>query len=429
MKKITKVLMFGWEFPPYCSGGVGTACYGLTRHMALEGAKITLVVPKIQGEMHHFFLNIVDGEKVLNLKCEKKDLDEGKTYSKDHLQSVVEEQSLLSPYLNEKEYQKRLSNLSSKSKCEYGNSLINEVERFSKVGKFVAVDCDYDVIHAHDWMTCLAALEAKKRTNLPLVIHVHTTEYDRNPGKEDQAIVDIERTSFNQADRVVAVSQQTKEGLVNHYGVNESKVDVIYNAVEKGDTVKFDRETHFLRKKKVILFLGRITSQKGPMEFINAAEEVIKKVSDVRFVMAGDGDMAVQIIDETKKRKINDYFYFTGHLRTAEREKLYSLSDLYVMPSISEPFGITPLEVMKYNIPIILSENVGAKEVIDGAITYSDSKMLPGLIVKVLEDKKFRNSVIKNYGKSLDKISWQESAKKVLKLYRNLFSKKIKKTK
>lgn len=430
-----RVLMFGWEFPPFASGGLGTSCYGLTRHMALRDVEIKFVVPKVRGQMFHYFLEIVDGEKVVTDDLRKEVL---KNDSYEHLKEYLKADILLNPYFSESTYKETLEKLKKEQESissqtpmgrsfffsgDYGESLLEEVERYALVGKSIAKSGDFDLIHAHDWMSILAAVEAKKESGKPMVYHVHSTEYDRNPGKMNKRVMEIEKYGLEQADRIIAVSQRTKNMLVENYGISGDKIDVIYNAVEKGDTIEFDKKVEHLKDKKIVLFLGRITSQKGPEFFIKAAKKVIEHVPNVCFIMAGDGDMAAHIMKEVQILGLSEYFHFTGFLRTPEREKLYAISDVYVMPSVSEPFGITPLEVMRYDVPIIISNQSGVAEILDhvAKVDFWDVDETARLIVTYLTDDNLRQQMVRNYGKALDKVDWKMTAQKVCQLYQEKF--------
>ena len=418
MKKRIKVLMFGWEFPPLVTGGLGTSCYGLTRHLALNDVDTIFVLPKILEPMHHFFLEVVDGSSCLegmNIKSAYKSKSDHEIYS--HLAECITHDSLLEPYSSKERYTEIYDQLNNKT--EFGKDIFEEVNRYAEMAKSIAMDRKFDLIHVHDWMSFEAGIIAKQLSGKPLVVHIHTTEYDRNAGRENREILAIEKRGFDAADKIIAVSNQMKEQVSRQYNIDKSKIEVVYNAIEKGDTVDLDHQIEFLNNKKVVFFLGRITSQKGPGVFLDAAEILLKERNDIIFIMAGDGDMAPYIIEECQKRELDDYFFFPGHLRSAEKEKLFAISDLYILPSLAEPFGITPVEVMSYDIPIIMTEGLGAHEIIPEALEFkfNDSVDLANKIIRVLDSSTEQKSITVNYGKNLDRLDWNISAQKVKSLY------------
>lgn len=425
-----KILMFGWEFPPYISGGLGTACFGLTRHLAPKGAKIKFVIPKIKGPIKHDFIQMIDGESVA---MTQKELYEDESVTS-HIEKFIKIDSFLTPYLNEKSYKELLLNLFEKQKTsgelntnsqkiffsgDYGPNLMAEVSRYSVVGRAIATQEHFDIIHAHDWLTFLAGVEAKKVSGKPLVIHVHATEFDRCGDNINQEIYNIERHGMQNADRIIAVSHRTKEMIVSRYNIPHEKVVVVHNAVEKSETTNLQGEIRPFGDDKIVTFLGRITMQKGPDYFLEAARKVIDKIPNVRFVMAGAGDMTKRLIERMAHLRIAENFHFTGFLNEKERERLFAMSDLYIMPSVSEPFGITPLEVMRYNIPIIISKQSGVAEILGPVIKvdFWDTEKLSSNIINILNNPPLKEGLVKNYKDALDKIDWSISADKVMAVY------------
>ncbi len=414
-----KVLMFGWEFPPLLTGGVGSACYGLTRHLALQGVEIDFVLPSIPVKMHHLFLNLLDARDYFSTSGNTK-LQNNSDLTYSHLAALHTNNLLLTPYLDQKQYQQIISQIYFSS-C-YEKSIFKEVKRYGQTALKIIANKTFDIIHAHDWPSFTAGIEVKKRTHTPLVIHFHTTEFDRHPYAVDYQVLKIEQQGIDYADHVIVVSQQMKQLLLERYQVDPSKISVIYNAVEKGECLELDKKIIGLQDKKVIFFLGRITSQKGPLIFIEAAEKLLNHRQDMHFVMAGDGELAQLVKEEVIKRQLDNYFWFPGFLRRVEKEKLFAVSDLYVLPSIAEPFGITPVEVMRYNIPIIMTEGLGAKEIIPDAVEFKfgDANDLAKKIEQIIDSEQEQESIIKNYGKQLDRLDWNFSASKVIKVYSHL---------
>lgn len=427
-----KVLMFGWEFPPYISGGLGTACFGLTKGLSQLDVSITFVVPKIKGDYTNAPVNVVGPDSVVSeLQVEYEDL------KSNHLFKQYKVDSSLHPYMSEQTYSEYLEQLKQRKKfletsggsfaCDmtgdYGLNLMTEVKRYALVGKHIARRETFDVIHAHDWMTYQAGVEAKKESGRPLVIHVHATEFDRTGSNINSEIYCIEKFGMDMADKIIAVSHRTRDTIIHKYNINPEKVSVVYNAVEKDDLSEINNliSKSAFENDKIVLFLGRITMQKGPEYFIHAANIVLKKMKNVRFVMAGSGDMARKMIEQMAEYRLIDRFHFTGFLNPSEREKLFSMSDLYVMPSVSEPFGITPLEAMKHDIPIIISKQSGVSEILDHVIKvdFWDVDKLATSILNVLKGGKSNNEMVENNRKCLKEINWSNAAKDVLGIYNN----------
>jgi len=336
-----RILMFGWEFPPRISGGLGTACFGMTKALAGLGHQITFVLPQAE-EASVPFLNLVPAYGISSSGAEPKDRE---TEPLRRLM-VTPIPALLSPYLNEGRYQDLYLSGGSRfrdSSAVYGLDLIAEVIRYGRAAGVVARRFSFDIIHAHDWMTVPAALLARRISGKPLVLHVHSLEYDRSGENVNGEILDIEKEGLEQADHIIAVSHRTKRMIVERYGIPPQKVSVVYNAVSRDEAQRIYRIER-TGKQKMVLFLGRITFQKGPDYFVEAAAKVLQVLPDVTFVMTGAGNMMGQMIERVGELKIGSRFHFTGFLQGEEIERIFSLSDLYVMPSVSEPFGISPLK-------------------------------------------------------------------------------------
>jgi glycosyltransferase involved in cell wall biosynthesis len=277
------------------------------------------------------------------------------------------------------------------------------------------------VIHAHDWMTIFAGLHAKKISGKPLILHVHALEFDRSGEHVNQDIYDIERLGMSMADRIVAVSHYTKNVIVNRYGVHADKVAVVHNAVsraEAGDVYKVERNAD----KKIVLFLGRITFQKGPDYFVEAAAKVLKEIPDVTFVMAGAGDMMPRMIKRVAELGIGKNFHFTGFLQGAEVEQIFTMSDLYVMPSVSEPFGISPLEAMVYDVPVIISRQSGVSEILRHAlkVDFWDVKEMANKIIAILKYPSLSDEIVERSREEVRNIRWEHAAEKIADVYRSV---------
>ena len=422
-----KVLMFGWEFPPHISGGLGTACFGLTRAMTQSGTDVTFVLPRLRDAEIKSHVKLIDANKVI-IKQVKEEQEAGKKITEIPIDSP------LSPYMTESEYQVLLKRVNSKARQseilsvvksaisgEYGRGLMLEVFRYSSMAEYIAKTSDFDVIHAHDWMTFNAGIAAKKIGEKPLVVHIHALEFDRSGERVNKDIYEIEKKGMEAADRVITVSHYTKDIIVRKYGINEAKIRVVHNAVSKEKQIeKLSVEKPF--DEKLVLFLGRITFQKGPDYFLEAAKKVIDRMHNVRFVMAGSGDMFQDMVEKMAELGIAKHFHFTGFLRGTEVEKIYAMSDLYVMPSVSEPFGIAPLEAMVYNVPIIISKQSGVAEVLPNAVKmdFWDTDLLAEKIITILTDTKLTNKLIEENKKVLQEIKWEKAAQNVSSVYHEI---------
>lgn len=425
-----KVLMFGWEFPPHISGGLGTACYGLTKDLVDLGVEVSFVLPKLQEACENQHLELISPDHVEDLIVKENRIEEFQQVVKKY--EVV---SNLTPYLNEDTYQEMVKTEQPKDQDEskplnlkfsgtYGASLMDEVARYAAVGRYMAQKQAFDIIHAHDWMTYQAGIEAKIQSGKPLVIHVHATEFDRSIGGINDEIYQIEKRGMDYADLIIAVSNRTRDIIIHKYHQNPAKIHVVYNAVDKSDIdfINSIIKISSFANDKIVLFLGRITKQKGPEYFVHAANTVLKKFKNARFVMAGDGDMTKPMIELAASLNIADRFHFTGFLKAPQREKLFAMSDLFVMPSVSEPFGITPLEAMKHDIPIIISKQSGVAEILDHVIKvdFWDVPKLAEEIIHVLKDQNARREMIERNKKTLEYIDWKKAANQVKDIYSNV---------
>jgi len=423
--------MFGWEFPPHISGGLGTACYGLSKALVNCDVELLFVVPKVFGDENAEKIRIINASDVaVNIKEEMH-----KSYLEKF--SYLEVDSLLVPYIGDEEY------FSIKEKIEkgftheiqthekhkfqfaggYGKNLMEEVKRYAMIAASVAASNEHDIIHAHDWLTYLAGIEAKRVSGKPLVVHMHATEFDRSGENVNQIVYDIERAGMEAADMVIAVSHLTRNIVINRYGINPEKVITVHNGV---DTPNTECEAEITRpfKEKIVTFLGRITFQKGPEYFIEAAHRVLQRDQDVRFVMAGSGDMLPSMIRRVAKLGISNKFHFTGFLKGEDVDKMFGISDVYVMPSVSEPFGISPLEAMRSNVPVIISKQSGVAEVLKHAIKvdFWDIDAMADSIYGLLNYDALP-TMFKKYGKDeVNNIKWDQAASKVVEIYQKFLS-------
>ena len=306
---------------------------------------------------------------------------------------------------------------------KYGANLMEEVSRYAQVGGTIALQHkdEFDVIHAHDWLTYLAGIAAKELTGKPLVVHVHATSYDR--GSEDMIdtrVLAIEKRGMQAADKVVAVSELTRNIVINKYGISPDKVVAVHNAVDFSGRENIEVERGV--KDKVVTFLGRITFQKGPEYFIGAAAKVLKRTKNVRFVMAGSGDMMNRAIRQVAKLGIADRFHFTGFLRGADVQKMFALSDVYIMPSVSEPFGISPLEAMRSNVPSIISYQSGAAEILKYAfkVDFWDVDAMADDIYALLQYPALSRFAAKQGLDEVNALKWDHATAKLKTIYESL---------
>jgi glycogen synthase len=395
-----KVLMFGWEFPPVSSGGLGTACFGLTKGLNHEGVEVTFVLPR-KIDAASSFVKFVYGD----------------TKMKGYLVN-----SLLNPYQTEEHYSFRWEEATSGAFNLYGKNLIAEVERYGFVAKEIAESEDFDVIHAHDWLTFKAGITAKMASGKPLIVHVHATELDRTGGNgTNQYVYDLEREGMHLADAIIAVSNFTKQKIVEHYGVSPEKIRVVHNAVAP-EEYTLDRVSALKSDHKVVLFLGRLTVQKGPDYFIAAAKKVLQFCPNTLFVVGGSGDMERALIQRVAEMGIADKVLFCGFVRGADVSRAYGLADVYVMPSVSEPFGITPLESIIHGTPVIISKQSGVSEVINHCfkVDFWDVDELTNKIVSVLKHDSLKQCLVHNGRVEVSKISWNSSANSCLNVYQEV---------
>ena len=426
-----KVLMFGWEFPPHIAGGLGTACYGLTKGLAKNNVEVLFVMPKASREEDESYVKIINASDVeVNTRLV-------------HLQAFSEEvqfievESKLVPYLGVDEYYRIVDQLNSgiledekmggKRKYEFSGkytaNLMNEVEHYAMVAAEIARNYNFDIIHAHDWLTYKAGVAAPKVSGKPLVVHVHATEFDRSSDHNRNDIVyGLERYGMQEADAVCAVSDLTRNIVIQKYGIPAEKVFTLHNAVEPtGKEVV--REKYV--EEKIVTFLGRVTFQKGPEYFVEAAKKVLEKVPNVRFVLAGDGDMMAQTISRVAELGIADRFHFTGFLRGADIDLMFGMSDVYVMPSISEPFGISPLEAMRANVPTIISKQSGVAEVLTHAIKvdFWDIDGIADAIYGIINYPALSDFFAVKGKEDVDNLKWEYVAKKLKEIYRQTMEK------
>ena len=426
-----RVLMFGWEFPPHIAGGLGTACEGIVKGLAHNGVETLFVMPSASGDEDQSATTIINASDVA-VDTVSSTLDEflGKV-------KFIHIDSDLVPYVGPEEFSNVLEEERKrqvkdfriqygqkfKFSGKYGANLMEEVARYAMVGGTIALQNRdrFDVIHAHDWLTYLAGIAAKELTGKPLVVHVHATSYDRGDEKHmDTRVLDIEKRGMEAADRVITVSDLTRNIVINKYGINPDKVVTVHNAVDFSGRENLMVERGV--KDKVVTFLGRITFQKGPEYFIEAAAKVLKRTKNVRFVMAGSGDMMNRAIRQVARMGISDRFHFTGFLRGTDVQKMFALSDVYIMPSVSEPFGISPLEAMRTNVPSIISHQSGAAEVLKYAfkVDFWDVDAMADDIYALLQYPALSEFAAKQGYEEVNALKWNNATKKMIEVYKSV---------
>ena len=427
--------MFGWEFPPHIAGGLGTACYGIVKGLAYNGVQTLFVMPSASGDEDQSAARIINASDV-PVESVGSTVDEFLDKVK-----FVRIGSNMIPYVDPEEFHEMVESerrLQSENltKCigtkfrfsgRYGSNLMEEVAHYAMVGGTIAMEHkdEFDIIHAHDWLTYLAGIAAKELTGKPLVVHVHATSFDR--GTEDQIdsrVYDIEKRGMMAADKVIAVSDLTRNIVINKYGIDPEKVVTVHNAVDFSgrENVKVERGV----RDKVVTFLGRITFQKGPEYFIEAAAKVLKRTKGVRFVMAGSGDMMNRCIRHVAKLGISDRFHFTGFLRGAEVQKMFAMSDVYIMPSVSEPFGISPLEAMRSNVPAIISNQSGAAEVLKYAfkVDFWDVDAMADDIYALLKYPALADFAAREGYEEVNRLKWNIATAKLKNIYESVVNNK-----
>jgi len=438
--------MLGWEFPPFISGGLGTACFGLTRAMNEIGTQVLFVLPRSVplGKATHV---------TLVTPPRSKDDPEGSRYKLDSLEHVIFQtvNASLFPYAQPAKKSPAADEeipdgydvtdagevrprrgvrgvggfVTALGPGEhYGGDMFAETERYAGMCTAIARNEEFDVIHAHDWMTYPAGIAIAGLTGKALVVHVHSTEFDRSGENVNHRIYHIERQGVHAAQRVIAVSHLTKNILVARYGVAPEKIEVVYNAIDEvngGGT-----PPPITRDEKIVLFLGRITMQKGPEYFIAAAKKVLEVVSNVRFVMAGSGDMMRRMIELSAEMGIGHKVLFTGFLRGDDVARVFKMADLYVMPSVSEPFGIAPLEALAHDVPVIISKQSGVSEVLTHAlkVDFWDVNEMANKIIAVLRHPPLQATLREHGQFEIRRLTWRDSAERCMHAYQDAIARR-----
>ncbi len=451
-----RVFMLGWEFPPFISGGLGTACYGLTKAMNGVGVDILFVLPRPVLTPLSSHVRLVSPHPgsplaVPGVQARPSDFP--------HVSFRTLNAQLTNPYQKPADYSVRtqatlsqapqttpqaptfqpqpaqaapvsvadiptpgfIGHPASSVAGNYAGDMFTEIQRYATLAAEVARGETFEVVHAHDWMTFPAGLAVAALKGVPLVVHVHSTEFDRSGTHVNQRIYDIERRGMHGAMKIIAVSHLTKAIITHHYGVNPDKVEVVYNAIESnGNGSTFDSQKYQIRRdEKIVLFLGRITMQKGPEYFLAAAKKVLEVMDNVKFVMAGSGDLIRRTIELAASMGIGHKVLFTGFLPGNDVDRVFKMADLYVMPSVSEPFGIAPLEAMSHDVPVIISKQSGVSEVLSHAlkVDFWDVNEMANKIIAVLKHPPLATTLRQHGAFEVRRMSWTDSARRCVEVY------------
>lgn len=469
-----RILMLGWEFPPFIAGGLGTACYGLTRALDRQGHRVIFVLPKPVDRSHSSHVRMLSPDTPVTAVARRAAMAGVKGGSFESFGGMLVDEDGLplagfdhatfhgvpatfsSPYPGSSPANfVPLSASAELGRADlgleigvggavataagttfsgpmhipatgggagsgYSGDLVADSERYARLVVALARSEDFDVIHAHDWLTYPAGISLCQVTGKPLVVHVHSTEFDRSGNHVNQRVYDIERAGMHAASRVIAVSQLTKNICVRRYAVAPGKVDVVYNGIER-ESQQPQPGVTIESKDKIVLFLGRITMQKGPEYFIAAAKRVLEKVQDVKFVVAGSGDMALRMIELAANIGIGHKVLFTGFLRGRDVDRVYQMADCYVMPSVSEPFGISALEAINHRVPTIISKTSGAAEVLTHAlkVDFWDIDEMANKIIAVLRHPPLSQTLQEHGSFELHRLTWEGAAERCIDAYRH----------
>jgi glycogen synthase len=431
-----RVLMLGWEFPPFISGGLGTACQGLTAALARLGTEILFVLPTgVRAEQS-------DPPRLAAASVSKE--RHAANPGSDRAVAFVDVPSTIrSPYLAagtarttdaedlaaqrgapgqaHRPEEAGLRVIGTGAAGGYEGNLIGRIQEYADRCLEMVRGEPYDVIHAHDWVTFPAGIAIAALTGKRLIVHVHSTEFDRSGELVNQAVYDIERRGMHAASKVICVSHLTRSIVVRRYSVPPEKVEVIHNGIAQNGTAVEAPRVH--RGQQIVLFLGRITMQKGPEFFIRAAARVLEKLDNVMFVVAGSGDRLPQMVEDVARRGLGSSVLFAGFLRGADVERAYRMADVYVMPSVSEPFGLTALEAIRCGVPTIVSKTSGVAEVLQSSVLkvdFWDVDRMAGTIIALLTRPEIGQSLRRHAAAELRGLTWESSARRCLDVYGKL---------
>jgi len=438
-----RVLMLGWEFPPFISGGLGTACYGLAKALSDLGTEVLFILPRGGADRRLNRVHVLSAPE-----AKRRQEAEQTSWTVEGLEHVrlVPVDSVLAPYQTEQGYaearrgdsdspQVRAQEPSAKAETPprgraaasiaggpdmYGGDMMTEVHRYARQVAEVARQHEFDLIHAHDWMTYPAGLSVSALAGKPLLVHVHSTEFDRSGTGVNQRVYEVERAGMHGARLVICVSRLTRGIVTGRYGVPESKCRVVYNAITIDGEPVPTSVARIETGDKIVLFLGRITMQKGPEYFLAAARKVLEVMDNVKFVMAGSGDMVRRMIELAAAMGIGHRVTFTGFLRGDDLERVFKMADLYVMPSVSEPFGLAPLEALQRDVPVLISKQSGVSEILTHAlkVDFWDINEMANKIVAVLRHPPLQKTLREHGAFEVRKFAWLDAGRACLDVYR-----------
>ena len=397
-----RVLTFGWDYPPMRNGGLGVACYGLTRELVDQGVDVIFVLPKSQPTAGPSRFVFADTER--NVR-------------------VYEVPSTMAPYCGTQSVRSIFDETGRQIVAR--ETMLQSVHRFAARAAMIAQQEEHDVIHAHDWTSYLAGVAAKRVSGKPLVLHVHATAFDQAAGDNvDPVMYDIENTGFSYADKIVTVSHFTKNIVGTKYTDTRSKIEVIHNGCDTYEPPRHEPTLQELKDqgKRIILYHGRITIQKGVDHFVNAARRVVDEDPNVVFVISGWGDMTNQVIQQVGALGLSQHVLFAGALWEEERDRMYQSVDLVVMPSVSEPFGLVPLEAMQHGTPSLISKQSGVSEVMAHVlkVDFWDVDEIANKMLASLRYDVMHRQMTTEGRAELQKFSWRGAAEKVRQLYQSL---------
>jgi len=450
-----RILMLGWEFPPFIAGGLGVACHGLTRALDRLGHEITFVLPRPVDRSidTHVRMLSPDPERPLpgpRAARSETDVEAFAIEGFEHTTFHGVPAAFHHPYPGTgpvgeqgegveartehvpggtglREVQRMVedavghageTHAAPAHTATYGDDLIGDSQRYARLVVALASGLRVDVVHAHDWLAYPAGIAVSRVLRVPLVVHVHATEFDRSGEHVNQPVYDIERLGMHAADRVIAVSMLTKSICAHRYGVAAQKIDVVYNGIDD-DGVQPTSEDTIRSRDRIVLFLGRLTMQKGPEYFIKSAARVLEKIRDVKFVVAGSGDMARGMIEQAAALGIGHKVLFTGFLHRRDVERVFRMADCYVMPSVSEPFGLVALEAIQNDVPAIISKQSGASEVLTHVlkVDFWDVDEMANKIVAVLKHPPL-GATLRHHGPfELRRLTWEGAARRCEQTY------------
>lgn len=425
MKK-PKVLMLGWEYPPLVNGGLGIACQGLSKALS-SLVDLSMIVPKASTTPQGFQLIGLNEKKYFNTLTQEIPVaytEFIKTYPLAAELNPYLQIDTASPVIQKVTHHRKLKKTVQVETKPfdiaelYGNDLLKNTTLFTQYAAEESKHLDFDVIHCHDWMTIPAGIEIKRRTGKPLIYHVHSLEHDRCGSDSTGLIFQIEKWGMEQADKVVPVSNYTGRIAFSKYGIDPKKLYTVHNGTEPIKAYK--KEKPF--KDNLVVFVGRMTEQKAPQQFIEIAQRVLETNPNTRFVMAGTGNLLASSIESIARLKKGNRIHFTGHINRGQLFDLLAMADVYCMPSVSEPFGLTALEATQFKVPCVVSAQSGMYEVLKGAL-YADhwqTKRFAEHIVSLLDSKELRNKCLRQAAKDIQQCTWENAAKRTVALYEKL---------